>query len=257
MSAKTLSLLLLLVVLGLGAGWIYTSKQASEEQARSTSRLMTLSNDLVTTTFRLTEQQKVNASLETNLASRIQELGILSNRWTEVSLELNRTETEAKVAAESARAEIERRDKQIAGLEGERDDLTQKMEGLTGEISGLNTRINETERKLATSEGDREQLQRELRRLLAEKAELERKFNDLAVLRDQVRRLKDELSIARRIDFIRRGLYGFEKKGAQVLNEGFRKAPAATTNAPAPLKAEIGSDGSAKVQDPAPATKPQ
>ena len=257
MSAKSLSILLLLVVLGLGAGWFIAHKEATEEQARSTSRLMTLSNDLVSTTFRLTEQQKVNASLETNLASRVQELGILSNRWTYVSQELTRTETEAKAAAEAARAEIERRDKQIAGLEAERDDLTQKMEGLTGEISGLNTRINETERKLATSEGDREQLQRELRRLLAEKAELERKFNNLAVLRDQVRKLNDELSIARRIDFIRRGLYGYEKKGAQVLMEGFRKAPAAATNAPAPLQAEIGTDGSAKVQDPTPAPKPQ
>ncbi len=257
MSAKSLSILLLLVVLGLGAGWFFTHKQAAEEQARSTSRLVTLSNDLVSTTFRLTEQQKVNASLETNLTSRVQELGVLSNRWTYVSQELNRTEAEAKAAAEAARTEIERRDKQIAGLEGERDELTQKMEGLTGEISGLNTRISETERKLATSEGDRNQLQRELRRLLAEKAELERRFNDLAVLRDQVRKLKDERSIARRIDFKRRGLYGFEKKGAEVLNEGFRKASATATNAPAPLEAELGTDGSVKVQAPTAAPKSQ
>ena len=35
----------------------------------------------------------------------------------------------------------------------------------------------------------------ELKRLMAEKAELERQFNDLAVLRAQVSKLKEELSI--------------------------------------------------------------
>jgi len=257
MNAKTLSILLVVAGLGLGAGWFLTSRRAAEEHTRSMSHILTLSNDLVTTTFKLTEQQKVNTSLETNLASRIGELGSLSNRWSYVSGELTRTEAEAKAAAETARVEIERRDQQITGLEGERDDLSHKMDGLTGEITGLSRKIVDTERKLASSEGDRDQLQRELKRLLVEKAELERKFNDLAVLRDQVKQLKEDLSVARRIDFIRRGLYGFEKKGAQVLNEGFRPVAAPTANANRPIQAEVGTDGSVKVQAPGlPATKP-
>ncbi len=148
--------------------------------------------------------------------------------------------------------EIEKKDKQISQLEGEREDLTKKMDGLTDQITGLNGKIAETEKKLATSEGNREQLQRELKRLLAEKAELERKFNDLAQLRDQVRKLREELSVARRIDMIRRGLYGSDKKGAEVLNQGFRRPAPASTNPPAPLEAELGSDGSSKVKTPNP-----
>ncbi|MFM7554148.1 MAG: hypothetical protein ACKPAH_02450, partial [Verrucomicrobiota bacterium] len=88
----------------------------------------------------------------------------------------------------------------------------------------------------------------------AEKADLEKKFNDLAILREQVRKLKEELSIARRLEFIRRGLYGFEKKGAQLLQEGIRpKAPPASATNAYPLKVEVGTDGSSKVEAP---TKP-
>lgn len=251
MSARTLSILLVLAALGLGTGWFLTSKRAAEEHARTASHLMTLSNDLVTTTFKLTEQQKVNASLETNLSSRIVELGMMSNRWSYVAGELTRTEADARAAAEEARLEIERRDKQIVGLEGEKDDLTQKMDGLTGEISGLSAKIADTERQLAASEGDREQLQRELKRLLAEKAELERRFNDLAMLREQVKKLKEELSVARRLDFIRRGLYGnFQKKGAQVLRDGFRPAATTPVDTNQPIEAELGTDGSIKVEVP-------
>jgi len=61
----------------------------------------------------------------------------------------------------------------------------------------------DTERKLAASEGDREFLLAELKRLQAEKVDLERQFNDLALLRDQIRKLKDELSIASRLEWIR------------------------------------------------------
>ena len=82
---------------------------------------------------------------------------------------------------------------------------------------------------------------------MAEKAELEKKFNDLAMLREQVKKLKEELSIRTRLDFIRRGLYGFEKKGAQLLVEGIKSPGPKTTNGSVEIKAEIGTDGSAKV----------
>jgi chromosome segregation ATPase len=248
MNTKILSGVLGLVCLGLGVGWFLTTRKAGEERSQSATRVSSLSNEVVTTASRLSEQQKVNVSLSTDLSQREVELKNLSNKWTFVTAELAKSEEEAKAAAEAARLEIEKRDKQIAGLEGEKDALTQKMDGLTTEIGGLNGKIAETERKLAASEGDREQLQKELRRLLAEKAELERKFQDLAVLREQVRKLKEELSISRRLEFIRRGLYGFDKKGGQVLAEGIR-APAKTNAAGTnyQLNVEIGTDGSSKV----------
>ncbi|MBN8247673.1 MAG: hypothetical protein J0L84_09540 [Verrucomicrobia bacterium] len=252
MNAKTLSILLGLLALGLGVGWLLSTRDAGQRAAESAARIARMSNDLVETTARLTREQGEALRLQTNLVLRARELEAVSNRWTTTAEALIKTEADARAAAAVAQAEIEKRDKQIGELEGEREDLTQRMDGLTGEIQNLNGKISDTERKLAASEGNRDQLQKELRRLLAEKADLERRFNDLATLREQVRKLKDELNVARRIDLIRRGLYGSDKKGSQVLNEGIRRpaAPPASTNAP--VQAEIGTDGSVKVSGAAP-----
>ena len=245
MNSKLVPAVLVLVCLGLGAGWYLNSKKAEETRVSLEGQRAALSNELVATTGKLTEQVRVNANLETNLTQRIEDIHLVSNKWVAVSAELTRTTAEAAKAAETAKAELERRDRQISELEGEKDDLTRK-------IGNLESQIKVTERRLAASEGDREALKKELKRLIAEKADLEKKFNDLAILRDQVRKLKEELSIARRLEFIRRGLYGFEKKGAQLLQEGVR--PKATTTAATnayPLKVEVGTDGSSKVEAPA------
>jgi len=247
MKSNVVPAVLVLVCLGLGTGWFLNSKKAEETRVSLEGQRSALSNDLVATTGKLNEQVRVNATLETNLSQRIEELNSVSNKWVAVAGELTRT------SAEAAKAEIERRDKQISDLEGEKDDLTKKMGELTGQIGSLESQIKVTERKLAASEGDREALKKELKRLIAEKADLEKKFNDLAILRDQVRKLKEELSIARRLEFIRRGLYGFDKKGAQLLQEGVRPKAAANSATNAyPLKVEVGTDGSSKVEAPQP-----
>jgi hypothetical protein len=98
--------------------------------------------------------------------------------------------------------------------------------------------------------------------LVAEKAELERQFNDLTVLRAQVSRLKEELSIARRIEWIRQGIFASaEQKGAQKLMQGVGSSQAQ----PRPprsnydLNVEVSADGSVKVIPPltnAPANAP-
>jgi len=252
MNSKLVPAVLVLVCLGLGAGWYLNSKKAEETRLSLEGQRAALSNELVNTTGKLTEQVRVNANLETNLTQRIEDIHLVSNKWVAVSAELTRTSAEAAKAAETAKAELERRDRQITELEGEKDDLTKKMGDLTGQIGNLESQIKVTERKLAASEGDREALKKELKRLIAEKADLEKKFNDLAILREQVRKLKEELSIARRLEFIRRGLYGFEKKGAQLLQEGIRpKAPPASATNAYPLKVEVGTDGSSKVEAPA------
>lgn len=253
MKSSIVAVLLGLACLGIGAGWYFSAKKAEDNRIVLESKKETLGKEVVETTAKLNEQLRVNATLETNLSQRVEELNVYSNKWTFVANELTRTEAEARAAADAAKAEIEKRDKQIAELEGEKDDLTKKMGELNGQIGTLEAQIKETERKLAASEGDREALKKELKRLLAEKAELERKFNDLAILREQVRKLKEELSIARRLDFIRRGLYGFDKKGAQLIQEGVRSPGPKTggTNS-YPLKVEVGTDGSSTITSPAP-----
>jgi hypothetical protein len=90
--------------------------------------------------------------------------------------------------------------------------------------------------------------------MMAEKAELERQFNDLTVLRAQVAKLKQELKVARRLEWIRQGLFASsEQKGAQKLMQGAGASPSQTKAArPAyDLNVEVGADGSVKVIPPA------
>lgn len=238
MNSKWIALGLVVVSAGLGFGLYRMTQHGVAERKAAAEVAANLSNQWVNATRKLDEEQKVNTRLNSDLTAKIEELGVISNRWTFVAAELSRREAEAKTAAAAARAEIERRDKQISGLENEKDELGKKMNDLTGQIDSLGGQIRETERKLAASEGDRTFLQGELKRLLTEKAELERKFADLAVLREHVKKLKEELNIANRLEFIRRGLYGVEiKGGATLLKRGVKKPDAVVT--PPKLEGEI------------------
>src|SRR5208283_962288 len=148
-------------------------------------------------------------------------------------------------ALKTSQEESAKRDARIAELEAQNQALDKHAVDLTTAITNLTMQIEETQRKLATSEGEKGFLEKELKRLMAEKAELERQFNDLAVLRAQVSKLKEELSVARRLEWIRQGLFAStEQRGAQKLMQG----PAALQpKAPKPkydLNVEVNADGS-------------
>jgi septal ring factor EnvC (AmiA/AmiB activator) len=174
-----------------------------------------------------------------------------SNMLLAASNNLARQQVEAKSAADAAAAELAKRDEKIVALETERDNLDKKLVALNANISQLNTKIAETERKLASSEGDREFLLKELKRMQIEKTELEKQFNDLAVLRSQVNKLQEELSIARRLDWIRKGIPTETPKGAVVMQQGAGAyGAAAKTNYG--LNVEIDTKGGVKVSTNAP-----
>src|SRR6266498_2318343 len=253
MKGKTGIVVLVVLCVALGVGLLVRHAKAVDEQRKAEARIKTLSEDVVHTQNQLNEQKVVNDTLEKTLESKTTEALGLSNKLDTVTTTLARTEQQAKTAAEQARDEIAKRDAKIADLEGRNDDLTKKMADLNTSITSLESQIADTEKKLAASEGDREFLLKELKRMQTEKAELERKFNDLAVLRDQVRKLRDELSIARRLDWIRRGLYGSEK-GAEKLQKGL---PLAGPQTNYDLNVEIKQTGGAAIASPptnAPAT---
>jgi hypothetical protein len=89
-----------------------------------------------------------------------------------------------------------------------------------------------------------------LKELQAKKDELEKKFNDLAALKEQVHYLKEQLSIARRLDWIRRGIYEtLNERGGQRLIHPPPPAPPPTN---ASLKVELRQSGGVKIQAPAP-----
>lgn len=242
---KAAIVFLILASLGLGVGLMLRHKQAIEVKQKDEERITTFSNTVVETKNKLDEQEKLAMYLQTNLAVRTEELVGASNNLTKLNSELVRTQKEMQESAARAREEIERRDAQIAQLTTQTNALTQQMDGLNASIGKLGKQIEDTERKLAASEGDREFLLKELKRLQVEKAELERQFNDLSVLRAQVSKLKEELSIARRLEWLRLGIYGAqEKKGAEKLMAG-TTSPNRSTNFS--LNVELKQDGGSTV----------
>lgn len=197
---------------------------AASQQHSNEVVIVDFSNRLALTRRELDEQKKVNVTLETNLTDRTRNLENLRVEIAALNTDLAKSRAETRTAqaeTRSAQDEIAKRDTQIATLEGRNVDLTKQMGELQTSIADLEGKINETERRLATSEGNRQELTRELKRLQEEKISLEKQLNDLAYLRDQVRKLKDELNVARRLDWIRRGIYSTQptRKGAEVLNE--------------------------------------
>jgi septal ring factor EnvC (AmiA/AmiB activator) len=246
--------ILTILCLALGVGLLIRHNRAESQAQNDGRQISSLSNDLAKASTERDELRKISLLLETNLTLTAQELSGISNNLIKTTADLEKAKAEAKAAAEAFQAEMKKRDAKIAELEQENSTLEKQSDDLKGAIGGLEKAIVETEKKLAASEGDREFLLKELKRLQAEKAELERQFNDLAVLRQQVSRLKEELSIARRIDWIKRGIFGFsETKGGQLLLQNNKPSPKESTPASSSnftLQAELRSDGSATVTTP-------
>ena len=80
-------------------------------------------------------------------------------------------------------------------LEAQNQALDQRANSLSNTIAAMNAQINLTRAKLATSETNNAFLDAELKQQIAERDELQRKFNDLVVVRTQVRKLRDDLLI--------------------------------------------------------------
>ncbi len=92
-------------------------------------------------------------------------------------------------------------------------DWSHEMDQLTNAIGDLEIEIAATVRKLTASQGEKDLLARDLTRLRAEKAELERQFNNLALMRAQFTKLKEEMAISRRLEFMRLNLSAVTAKG--------------------------------------------
>lgn len=251
MKVKIAILILVLFCVGLGIGLVSIQNKATEEKQKDVANIVNLSNNVVQTQKKLDDEKSVTLTQETNLLQRNLEIEHLSNDLANVKSSLTKAQQDAKASAAEVLkrdAEIAKRDAEIAKLQGDVDDKTRKMLDLNSSLDKLEKEIQTTQKKLAASEGDKDYLLKELKRLQAEKAELERQFNDLAVLREQVSRLKDELSIARRLDWIRRGIYGNQNmKGGELLNAGIAQAAARPVTNGGSLNVEVKQDGGTKI----------
>ena len=180
--------------------------------------------------------------LTNDLAGSRQEALTFSNQFTEASGTLAST----KASLQSAQDQIAGLNSRIAGLETRNQVLDQRAAALTNAIASLNAQIADTQQKLAGSETNNAFLEKELQRQTAAKAELESKFNNLSTVRIQVKKLKDDLLIARRLQWMReRSEPGSQQKGAQLLMQRTASAPARPPHYD--LNVEVSSDGSIHV----------
>ena len=257
MKSKIAIVILILVCLGLGVALVNQQRKYAQEKQEMDDRIVLQSDNLQKTSGKLEEQTQVNMRLESDLVARSNELAVLSSNLGKVSVDLEKTDAQAKATAEKlrvAQAELTKKDQRITELESERAILAKQMDQLTNSIGDLEKLIAKTEIKLATTQGEKNFLVKELTRLRAEKAELERQFNDIAVLRAQVSKLKEETAIARRLEFIRLNLFGVTAKGgAEKLMTPPRTSQTGTNY---DLNVEIRQGGGARVVAPVPTGLP-
>lgn len=251
MKSRVAVIILVVVCLALGVALVTEQRKHAQVKRELDDQIALQTTDLQKTHKDLEEQKQVNMTLEGDIKTRADDLRTLSNNLSKAIADLEKSDAQAKATAEqlrTAQAELAKKDQKIAELEGQRAVLGKQMDQLTNSIDTLEKQISATEKKLATSQGEKEFLVKELTRLRAEKAELERQFNDLAVLRAQVSKLKEEMAISRRLEFIRLNLFGAHKGGAEKLMPAPRRALASATNYD--LAVEVRQGGSARIVAP-------
>jgi chromosome segregation ATPase len=249
MKDKAPIIVLIIVAAGLGLGLMVVNNKASREKQELYDALSVQSNTVTTIKSSLTEQQAVNQVLETNLAAtRVEysnKLALSDANLRSAQENLEKATAEAKAQAEASAVQMAQRDKKISDLETQNQDLDKQAADLRDHISGLQSQIAATQDKLARSEGDREVLLKELKRMQAEKTVWENRFNDLAVLRAQIRKLKTDLAEARNADWTRRGVYAaIREKGGERLIHPVYDTPLAATP---PLNVELHRSGNTNV----------
>lgn len=255
-------ILLVLLSLGLLVAWITSKKQAAQQRKDDVETIQSLSNKWISTSASLEDQKQVAAMLEKDLETQKKVMSDLTNSYAQLAGNLAQAEASLKSTTSTLKLteeEVKKREAKIAeletqnqALETQRAALDKQATDLSNAITNLQSQISATEKKLASAEGDKAFLEKELKRLIGEKADLERQFNDLTVLRAQVAKLKEELSIARRVEWIRQGLFaaGEEKGAARLLQGANASQPKPATKPIYDLNVEVTADGSVKVLSP-------
>ena len=238
-------IILVVVCAGLVAALVVGKKQADTQRKKDADTILDFSNQLTTASASLDELRQVNLVLTNDLDASRQALATFSNQYVATAASLSNTKTTLNAAQD-----------QIAGLKAQNQALDRRAAKMGDAISDLSAQIAETQMKLVESETNDAFLENELKHQVAQKAELEHKFNDLSQVRAQVRKLRDDLLVSRRLEWTREGTSpDKQQKGAQLLmartgaTNGIIRPPGYNLNV------EVGSEGSVKVV-PAPTNTP-
>src|SRR5665213_2375150 len=234
---------------GLAIALIATKKTADDQVKKTSDTILQFCNELSSANANLDDLRQVNLMLTNDLAANRQILVTVSNNLAEASGAL----TQAKVTLQTAQDEISNLNNRINDLEAQNQALDDRAARLTNSIAQLDSQIAATRQQLSSSQTNNALLAGELQKQMAQKAELERKFNNLQAVRAQVKKLRDELFEARRLEWMNAGYNSSTPvKGAELL---VQRAPvpahAATNASPYDLNVEVGSDGSVHVIAPA------
>jgi len=256
MNTKVISVVLAVAVVALGITLYVVKNQDDQRHAEDVTAYGTLSNQLASTSMALDDAKQANLSLTNNLLTAWQQKADLSNAIIGVQQQLadqKHTTEGVRTELASAQDHISGLNKRVTELEADNNALDRRAAELTNAINTLNSQITDLQGQLATTRNDKSYLEQQLAQLRAQKAELERRFNDLAIVRDQYRKLKTESFITNHIRLERENPNAF-KKGAQVLKET-RPANSSAPAHPASsshydLNVEVNSDGSVHVLPP-------
>ena len=252
MKTKVAIIILAVVSIALAIGLFAAKKQADEQHVTDVSSIGDFSNQVVDANLKLNELNQANLALTNDLSQSRQQTLQFSNNLAATDNTL--TNTLASLAG--AQNQITNLNDQINDLETENKALDERATELTNTIAQLNALIEDTQNKLALSQTNNVFLQEQLQKQIAEREDLERKFNDLNVLRGQVRKIRDEMYVERRMQ-LAPAIARSQKKGGELLMERETAASSASGNAAGrsssgnyDLNVEVSSDGSVKVIPP-------
>jgi chromosome segregation ATPase len=261
MKTKIGLVVLIVLCVGLAIGLVVLQNQAADRQAKDASTIGDLSHQLTVANTNLLDLQQVNLSLNNTLAGNKVLLADLSNNLATVYETVTNVRSSLAAAVQAdqaAQAQIAGQSNRITDLQTQNkllDDrataLAEQAVALTNRINALNQEINDTLVKLARSETNNVLLDQQLEQLVEMKAELEHKFDTLAAVRDQVKKLREEVVAARRLQWMKEGT-DVQIKGAQKLLQ-LRDAPFLSVLPPGTnysLDVEVGSDGSVRAIPP-------
>lgn len=250
---------------------ITASLAAKTDEARVlATRVEAATTELNQTKTALTKSQaETKAAQDATKAAQAETKRVEATMTAALNAEKARAKADAEAAATryaaldaSKKQEIAKRDASIKDLQDTRDQLNAKIAGLNADIAKLNSTIGTLNTRIAFVEGelkiandDKGFLTKELQRMQGERTEMERKMNDLAFLREQMSTIKSDQAIARRVDWMRRGMFQDDRKGATLLKDNLQPLASAkpTTTKGSQLNVEVHRDGTVTIKAPAPA----
>jgi DNA repair exonuclease SbcCD ATPase subunit len=248
MNSKAPVIILTVLCIGLAVGLVWRHNKARDELQAAAAQHQEMLAKLAAAEAREAALQSTNTTLRADREATRASLDRTAAQLGETREILQRTQAAVETATGALKAkevELSKRDGRIIELEGQNTALDRQASEMKGAITNLEGRITATQKQLETAQGDRDVLIEELHRLQTEKAEMERRLQDVVALKEQIVKLRDQLSLSRQLETIRRSLYGAEPaKSGEALPRGMQptRAPGARD-----LEVEIRRDGSATV----------